>query len=161
MALGSDAMPLLLRLLHDADPDVRGYALDAIGVVQPEALAKLVPQLRRQLGSPNDAEALRAAWALVQLRDVDSLADVEALRDRHRDQPSDARFRAADVAVTALADPETVATAIRNHDHEHMPWLGYAASLIDSPECVAALAWGREELPDDACRAACARWVPG
>jgi hypothetical protein len=155
--MGQDAMPLLMRLFTDDDPDVRGLAFDEIERLDPTAPERLLPQLRLHLRSLDDAEVVRAGWVMVRLRDTTAIPAIDAYVAAASEQPTHVPFKAMSVVRMALAEPHTVAEAIRAHDHDRMMWLAHAATLIRSNDCMDALAWGISGCPDATCRELCQR----
>lgn len=151
--LGRNGIPLLMRLLKDRDPDIRGMALDELEQLDPALLVPIVPRLRRQLASKDDYEVLSTAWTLVRLGDVTSIGPLEAFRDRHESWTWQAK--AATVLLLALTSPKEIVERIRAHDHDHMTWLSYAATLIDVPGALDEVRRCAEQGPDKDCRTSC------
>jgi HEAT repeat protein len=155
--LGDAGEPLIRQMTDDPDPDVRGIAVDALASLDRRHLTSLIPSLRQRLESSDDSEVISTAWRLVRLGDVDAVDQIEEFRERF--DPSWWQYKAATVIVLALRTPQEVPSQIRAHDHDHMPWLSYAATLIDVPGAMAAVEDCKTSSPDEDCRRACAHAI--
>jgi hypothetical protein len=152
--LGADATSLLIAMLDDRDPDVRVMAMSSIEDADPTVLAPFVNRLRRRLQSSNPNEVLATSWTLARLGDRDSVPLVQEYRDGFDDWQW--QHKAADVVLLYMTDPDDVIRGIRDHDHERMAWLVYAAALIGTPAATEALHECSTGAPDPACRGKCA-----
>ena len=151
--LGKAAVPLIQKLTNDADPDTRGMAVDELERIDPEFLRGLSPSLRKRLESSDDGEAISSAWRLAKQHDVAAVPAIDAFRTRF--EPSWWQYKAASTILLAIQDPREIARRIRDHDHEHMMWLSYAATWVDEPEARKALQECAANAPDDHCRTVC------
>jgi HEAT repeat protein len=152
--LGDAAIPLIKRMLRDSDADIRGLALDELERIDPALLEPILPMLRKNLASQNEYEVLQVGWRLVERGDVEAIAPLKAFRDRYEAWMWE--YKAATVLLLALTAPDEVIPRIREHDHDHMTWLAYAAVLQGTPDAYAALLGCSTDCPDDDCRRMCA-----
>lgn len=155
--LGAASEPLIRQMAADRDAGIRDMAVDALESLDPDLLKSLVPSLRERLESSDDGEVLSSAWRLVKLRDIDAASQIEKFRDRF--DPSWWQSKAASVILLALRSPEEIPKRIRAHDHDHMTWLSYAATLMDVPDARAAVEDCKVNAPDEDCRTACAHSI--
>lgn len=153
LVLGEGALPLLLKLLDDSDADVRGEALDQLELLDPSIVQRLAPRLRERLARSNNYEALSIAWRLAVLKDEAAVALIEDFRDCHPE--GNWQHKAADIVLAMLLEPDAIPRRIRTHDHDHMPWLAYGASLLRTGEAMDALDACADGAPDADCRAYC------
>jgi HEAT repeat protein len=151
--LGARALPLLSMLLDDPDPDIRVMAMSSMEEVDATAIARLARRLRRRIQSSNPYEALATSWTLAQLRDRASVPLLEEYRDAFESWQW--QYKAAEAVLLYMTDPDEVVRRVRDHDHDRMTWLSYAASLIGSPEAIAALRECSTGAPDPECRGKC------
>lgn len=151
--LGHDGVPLIKRLTHDRDADIRDLAYQALERIDPKLLDPLLRTFRRRLSSRDPDEVIRSGWTLAARGDTDAIPALEAFRDRY--EPWEAYHKMAAVILLVLTAPEEVARLIRAHDHERVGWLAYAATKVADPEAIAALRECSESAPDDECRKAC------
>jgi YD repeat-containing protein len=152
--MGRDAVPLLRRLVDDPDPDIRGMALHELEALDPALLAPLIAKLHQRVARSSDADEVQATgWTLVRLRDLDAIPLLEAHRARH--EPWTWQAKAAEVQVLALRDPAAVIERIRDHDHDRMFWLAYAATIIGTLEAIDAVRACARHAPDEDCRRDC------
>ena len=151
--LGANATSLLIAMLDDRDPDIRVMAMSSIEDAYPTALAPFVNRLRRRLRSSNPYEVLATSWTLARLRDRDSVPLVQEYRDGFDDWQW--QHKAADVVLQYMTDPDEVIRGIRDHDHERMTWLVYAAALIGTPAAIEALHECSTRSLDPACQGKC------
>jgi hypothetical protein len=149
------AIPLVRKMLDDADASTRIDALPIYMALDPEGMPPLLAEIRRRLWSINDSEVLSTAWALAGLGDAESAALIAEVRDTR--PPDVALHKSLDVIWTYLAAPERVVTRIKEHDHESMMWLAYAATLMGTNDAKRALRDCSERAPDDLCRGFCQR----
>lgn len=152
--LGRAGAPLLRQLLDDPDPDIRGMALHELETLDPALVAPYAAKLRRRIARASDAdEVLATGWTLVRLRDVEAAPILETFA-RSR-EPWTADARTAQVQVLALRDAGRISERIREHDHANMGWLAYAATIIGTPDAIAAVRWCAAKGPDAKCRRDC------
>lgn len=89
-----ESVPILLKVLRDADADVRGHAADALGGM-PDASGQSVPALREALATETFGFVrVDMAWALKTLK-AEPGVWVPALRASLRDQDPRNRYNAA------------------------------------------------------------------
>jgi HEAT repeat protein len=154
--LGEDAVPLLLRATKDRDPDVRDVGIERLLEVDPKAAEAIVPRLRRKLRGPEFYDAVSAMWALAQLRYSNAIDDIREAGRAGRQAGKTFQGITADVVADLLEgrDMQLVAS-LEAHDHDRTSALAVAASLIGTPEALAALHKCAESAPDEDCRLAC------
>jgi HEAT repeat protein len=151
--LGREAVPYLVKLAQDRDPDVSNVALQDLLDVEPEAARTLIKAIRKKLLSNDPQESIFAMWTLVQLGDRDSIDTIRHLSDR-----SEFPFqrRTAQVVLLALeGEVDEILRRIREHDHEHMQALAYAALLVGGHDGFEAVKQCAENAPDPECRHYC------
>jgi HEAT repeat protein len=152
--LGANAISLLIAMLDDRDPDIRVMAMSSIEDADPTAIAPFANRLRRRLRSSNPYEVLATSWTLARLGDRDSVHLVKDYRDGFDDWQW--QHKAADVVLQYMTNPDEVIRGVRDHDHERMTWLVYAAALIRTPAAIEALRECSTGAPDPACQGKCA-----
>jgi HEAT repeat protein len=182
-----DARPLIEELARHKDPVVRGWALSAIGVsIQDAGLGmltahakgdrdsdvraiaieellkldrrealKLAPAFRRALRSRDIYEPVRAMWALGEVGDTSSLEAIREIRESGRVEFH--RKVATVVAMLLEGRAAEILTAIRNHDHDLMPWLTRAAAILGTPEAQSTLEACASGAYDQECKDRCRR----
>ena len=153
LALGSDGLPIIKKMVKDGDADVRDIAIEELVALDPTEARSLIPSLRRRLKSSDSYAPVAAMWMLARLGATNALDDLDQLA-RGADQPW--HQKSAEIAALALrGDSDEVVRRIDRHDHDAMPWLAEAARLIGTPECHRSLTQCADEAPDVACRNAC------
>jgi hypothetical protein len=147
-AINERSVPILRDLVRDRDPDVRTEALSGLAELDPSAARDLWPQLRRGLRSKDPFEPIRAMWTIARL-DVREAAP--EIRDVSQQWPErDWRRKISFIVLDHLEGRDaSILQRIRDHDHEAMGWLTYAASLMHGPEAAATLAWAAATFEDD------------
>jgi HEAT repeat protein len=151
--LGAGASSLLTAMLDDPDPDIRVMAMSSLEELNPLTIVGLADLLRSRLRSSNPYEALATSWALARLRDRASVPVLKGYRDTF--EPWQWQYKAAEVVLLYMTDPDEVIRRVRHHDHDRMGWLAHAATMIGSPEAMAALRDCSTGAPDSECRAMC------
>ena len=74
-----DAMPALIQVLRDQNPEVRQYAVGALGHI---AAVDAVPALMQALKDQNPKVRNNAAWALEQIGTPEALKAVKEYQSR-------------------------------------------------------------------------------
>ena len=152
--LGDRSVPLVMRMTNDRDADIRDLAIQSLEAIDPKLLDALTEHLRRRLASTDDDEVLSTAWRLAQRGDLASIAPIEVWGDRYESWMW--QHKAASVILLVLTSPDEVAGRIRDHDHDHMTWLSYAAIVVNTSESRGALTECSVSGPDEVCRRVCA-----
>jgi HEAT repeat protein len=153
-ALGEGGVHVLVGLTRDRDAEVRDAAIEELVALDPGAARKLVPSLRRRLRSPEPHEPVTAMWTLAELHDRESLPQVRRIVEGENLDPW--QRAAAEIVVMLLEERgDEVVRAIRDHDHERMPWLATGARILATDEARDALEECAREAPDEGCRRAC------
>ncbi len=161
--LGEAAVPILQQLAVDGEVSVRNGAIQDLLRLDPEALRPAIPRLRKDL-KPNAfvLDQTFAMWTLAKLGDRAALPAVRQLA-----APTDkyiGRQRVAQVVAWLLeGNGQTIIDALASHRLGDL-WtrdLAKAASILGSPEALAALQRCATQAPDDDCRAVCRRFVDG
>ena len=154
--LGKDAAPLLVRVTKDRDPDVRDLGIARLLEVDTKAAEAIVPLLRRRLRGPEFYDAVSAMWALAQLRNRAAIEDIREAGRVGREAGKTFQGIVADVVGDLLDGRENeIVASLEQHDHDRVSALAKAASLIGTPEALAALRSCAESAPDEDCRLAC------
>jgi HEAT repeat protein len=151
--LGREAVSYLVKLAQDRDPDVSNVALQDLLDVEPEAAKTLIKAIRKRLLANDPHESIFAMWTLVQLGDRDSIDAI-----RHLSERSEFPFqrRTAHVVLLALeGEVDEILRRIREHDHENMQALAYAALLVGGHDGFEAVKQCAENAPDPECRHYC------
>jgi hypothetical protein len=151
--LGPEAVPYLLTLAKDPDPDVSDVALEELRDLDPEAAKRVVKTIRKKLLATDPKESAFAVWTLVQLGDRDSLDVIRRLSERAE---SPYLRRTAQIAALALEGRvDEILRRIRGHDHENMAALANAALLVGGPRGLETVKECAEDAPDPECRHYC------
>jgi hypothetical protein len=154
--LGKDAVPLLLRVTKDRDSGVRDGGIERLLEVDAKAAEAIVPLLRRKLRGPEFYDAVSAMWALARLRYHEAIDDIrEAGRAGSRAGKTFQGITGDVVADLLEGRDMQLVASLEGHDHERTSALAMAASLIGTPEALAALRRCAESAPDEDCRLAC------
>ncbi len=151
--LGPQAVPFLVTLAGDPNPDVSDVALEELRDLDPEAAKTLVKLIRTKLRSKDPDESIFAMWTLTQLGDRDSADQIRNVSER-----SEFPFqrRTAEVVLLALeGNVDEILRRIREHDHDHMAALSNAALLVGGPRGLEAVKECAENAPDPECRHYC------
>jgi HEAT repeat protein len=151
--LGREAVSYLVKLAQDRDPDVSNVALQDLLDVEPESAKSLIKAIRNQLLSNDPQESGFAMWTLLRLHDRDSIDAIRRLSER-----SEFPFqrRTAEVVLLALEGKiDEILRRIREHDHDYMRALAYAALLAGGQEGVETVKDCAENAPDLECRHHC------
>ena len=136
---------------------MRDGAIERLLECDPVAARSLVPLLLRKLKGPEFFDAVSAMWALAKLRHRDAIEEIREAGRAGRREGKTFQGITADVINDLLEGRDTeLVAALERHDHDRMSALAKAASLIGSPEALAALRRCVESAPDDDCRLACA-----
>ena len=151
--LGTGAIRLILSMTRDRDDLVRGAAVDAILVVDPEAARTIAPDFRRRLQSADPRERIAAAWALAELRDRHSLGTL-AERAQAADTPGE-RSAARAAALVLEEDEASILAGLRAGEPHEAAASARAARLLGGEAALAALGECAESAADEAVRAAC------
>ncbi len=151
--LGQQAVPFLVTLAGDPNPDVSDVALEELRDLDPEAAKKLVKTIRKKLLSSDPKESAFAMWTLAQLGDRDS---VDAIRQLGVRAESPFLRKTAEVVSLALeGNVDEILRRIREHDHDRMAALSNAALLVGGPRGLEAVKECAENAPDPECRHYC------
>jgi HEAT repeat protein len=151
--LGRQAVPYLVALARDPNPDVSDLALEELLDLEPEAARTLVKLIRAKLRSKDPDESMFAMWTLAQLGDRDS---VDAIRNVSEGSEFPFQRRTAEVVLLLLeAKIDEILRRIREHDHEYMVNLAHAAVLAGGQQGLEALKACAENAPDSDCRHYC------
>lgn len=156
--LGVAAVPSLVdRFRREGDPDIRSELLRLALELDPDRVRTLLPRVRRQLEASDSWDVIDAMWALLALRDGESLSDLDRIASEQRRY---ATGRIASIVTRALrGDSASLATQLLSHDHDASSWLGRATFITRAPDLVVALAQAVTELPDEECREQCRGWL--
>jgi hypothetical protein len=152
--LGERSVPLVMRMTNDRDADIRDLALQALEAIDPELLDPLIKRLRRNLASKDDNRVFSTAWRLAERGDLASIGPIQAWQDRY--EPWMWQHKVASVILLVLKSPDEVAVRIRDHDHDRMTWLSYAAIVVNTSDSRDALTECSVSAPDEDCRRMCA-----
>lgn len=151
--LGPEAVPLLLRLARDRDPDMRDIAIEELLEIDPQAARSLAPALRRKLQSREFFEPITAMWALAEIGDSSAR---EAILEAAANWDNARHRNTAEVATILLGDaPNEILDRMRAHDHRMMPWLAPAARVLGTEEAERVLGECAESAPDERCKRIC------
>ena len=154
--LGKDGVPLLLRVTGDRDPDVRDLGIARLLEVDTKAAEAIVPLLLRKLRGPGFYDSVSAMWALAQLRHRAAIEDIREAGRVGREAGKAFQGIVADIVSDLLDGRESeIIASLEQHDHDRVSALAKAASLIGTPEALAALRRCAESVPDEDCRLAC------
>jgi hypothetical protein len=154
--LGEGGVHVLVGLTRDRDAEVRDAAIEELVALDPGAARKLVPSLRRRLRSREPHEPVTAMWTLAELHDRESLPQVRRIAEAENLDHPWQRLTAGVVVLLLEGRGDEVIGAIRDHDHERMPWLATGARILATDEARDALEECAREAPDEDCRRACA-----
>jgi hypothetical protein len=156
--LGSRALGVTSQLLDDSDPDVRAAALESLVVADPIGAARLLPEIRRRLGSADYWEPVTALWLLARLNDSDAIPQI---RELERTTTRDWHARNATVVRMLLSgESDEILARLASHDHAWTTPLAHAAVILGNEAAINALEQCVGAADDDcaeACKMALAR----
>lgn len=131
---GARAVTPLIKLMHDPNPSVRWWAIQALGPFEPEVdpppVEAAVPVLIAALNDP-DPSVRAAAASMLSKRNETRIAAGSALRDRFLDPQEDKRVRMP--ALESLAKIDRVDSAVleqlremtQSNDGNQRAWAEY------------------------------------
>jgi len=152
---GRDAVPLLLRLSKDSNPDVRDSARETLIEIDPDFLQAMLPSLRKVLKQRKDlfGEDRAAMWRVAKVRDQESVPLLRAYAKSYEGQHGGRHYgyRMPLVLADYIETPPVIAERIRAHDHDFMYWLVMAASVLPVPGAAEAFEYALALPVDDEC----------
>jgi sigma54-dependent transcription regulator len=144
------------RALQDADADVRDEATRLFVALAPARAHEVVPRLRARLASDDYFLPVSAMWMLLELGDRASIPLVERYRERTGIQRW--QGKQAEIVLAAFeGDDVRLAERIISHDHDLMPALCRAATLMGTARLRGALSKCAAANFDAECSERCGR----
>jgi hypothetical protein len=149
--LGREAIPLLMKLQRDRDPDVRDVARQDLVAIDPAFERSFFPAYRKALTRRTDpwGEDRVAMLTLAKARDPEAVPLLRDYASHH-----EARYwhnRMPLVLADYIEDPDSVTRRIREHDHDFMYWLVEATAFLDIPDAPDALSEALGQASDETC----------
>ena len=154
--LGAAAVDLIADIAkHDRHEDVRYEAMWELVKIAPGRAREFWAPLRKRLKSGALYDAELAGWGLLRLHDP-MLGD---LMERASGRFPPHYYIHKSFAILRLCIdgrvPELI-SRVTGHDHDHMTWLGQAATFVQDVQLWDAVESLATNAPDEECRRICA-----
>jgi hypothetical protein len=152
---GRDAVPLLMRMSKERNPDVRDSARQDLIEVDPQFLHAMLPSLRKVLKKRKDlwGEDRAAMVRVAKVRDQESVPLLRAYSKSYEGQHGGRHYgyRMPLVLADYIETPSVIAERIRAHDHDNMYWLVLTTCALPVPGGAEALEYALALPVDEEC----------